>query len=156
MLTNIAPAFLNQLFLVRELHCISQLFPCNQALASHRVLISSVAPRLLRLRGAPLQHMRRQIPQPRPALQEVRGQGWYRVAKRHLQSSLLEYELSGLMWPEASSDFERSIPNAVRVEEGYKAARWPIALAAATVVAGGFAFLAWWRCTDCGIANQPS
>ena len=33
-------------------------------------------------------------------------------------------------------------------EEGYEAARWPMALAAATVAAGGFAFFAWWRSAD--------
>ncbi|CAE7398888.1 unnamed protein product, partial [Symbiodinium sp. CCMP2456] len=32
-----------------------------------------------------------------------------------------------------------------KCEEGYEAARWPIALAAATAAAGGFAFFAWWR-----------
>eukprot|EP00439_Symbiodinium_sp_Y106_P028524 s4933_g3.t1 len=32
-----------------------------------------------------------------------------------------------------------------KCEEGYEAARWPMALAAATVAAGGFAFFAWWR-----------
>ncbi|CAE7840644.1 unnamed protein product [Symbiodinium sp. CCMP2592] len=80
----------------------------------------------------------------RGALQRVNECFGARVRARLLGKVLSEgYE--GPLCATCAEKYRSQGRRCKKCEEGYEAARWPIALAVATVAAGGFAFFAWWR-----------